>query len=274
MSFRKQSNFFLMLVLVSCFGVMSSAWAEAVSVLNVVSVSGKQRMLSQRVLKAYAQVALHVVPDKSSLLLASSLAELKDNNMALQGQAKTGVNLAALQTQTSLINKLANITVTSPTPNSLQQALQTSEELLSNAELVTQGFAKAGAEVPAAMVNLAAKQRMLSQRAAGAFLMYQTSAKSPEIKARALKAVADFKTAMSAFEDAKTEFPEVADRIEMARMQMVFFEHALSSIDAPTKGQFVTIATTSERILTEMEQMTVEIVKHLLAQQARVVSKK
>jgi hypothetical protein len=77
--------------------------------------------------------------------------------------------------------------------------------------------------------------------------------------------VSDFKGAIAAFEDAKTEFPKIADRIEMARMQMIFFDNALSSLDQPTKEQFATIATTSERVLGEMDLMTAEIVKQLSA---------
>jgi len=230
-------------------------------------MAGKQRMLSQRVLKAYAQLSLNVIPDKATAILASSLDELKSSNASLRAVAKDS-NLAALQAQSTLIDKLAAVTAMPPSDSTVQQALQISEELLGNAETVTQGFIKSGAEAPAAMVNLAAMQRMLSQRAASAYLVYQTGAKSPEVKARALKAAADFKSAISAFDDAKTEFPQVADRIEMARVQMVFFEHALSNIDRPTKGQFTTIATTSERILGEMDSMTSEMVKQLAARNA------
>jgi len=254
-------------VLVGCVTSLPSATAQSVVALNSVAMAGKQRMLSLRVLKAYAQLSLNVMPEKASAILAASLEELRTSNAALRSQAKDSA-LLALQSQATLIDKLAAVTTMPPSAATVQQAAQVSEDLLNNAETVTQAFVKSGAEAPAAMVNLAARQRMLSQRAASAYLAYQTAAKSPEMKARALKATADFKTAISAFDDAKAEFPQIADRIEMARVQMVFFDHALSNIDSPTKEQFVTIATTSERILGEMDSMTSEIVKQLAGRNA------
>ena len=83
-----------------------------------------------------------------------------------------------------------------------------------------------------------------------------------------MKAAGDFKAAISAFDDAKTEFPQIAERIEMARMQMVFFDNALGNMDNPMKEQFTTIATTSERILSEMDSMTAEMVKQLASRNA------
>lgn len=263
-------------VLVGCVTSLPPATAQSLVALNGVAMAGKQRMLSLRALKAYAQLSLNVMPEKATAILAASLDELKSSNAALRTQAKDS-NLAALQSQAALIDKLAAVTTMPPSAGTVQQAAQVSEDLLNNAEAVTQGFIKSGAEAPAAMVNLAARQRMLSQRAASAYLAYQTAAKSPEMKARALKATADFKTAISAFDDAKAEFPQIADRIEMARVQMIFFDNALSNIDSPTKEQFATIATTSERILGEMDSMTAEIVKQLAARNAAaptVVAKK
>jgi hypothetical protein len=251
-------------VLAGCLTSMPPATAQSIATLNSVAAAGKQRMLSQRALKAYAQLSLNVMPEKATAILAASLDELKSSNAALRAMAKES-NLAALQSQATLIDKLTAVTTMPPSANSVQQAAQVSEDLLNNAETVTQGFIKSGAEAPAAMVNLAARQRMLSQRAASAYLVYQTAAKSPELKVRALKAVADFKAAINAFDDAKTEFPQIAERIESARIQMVFFDNALSNIDSPTKEQFTTIASTSERILGEMDSMTSDMVKQLAA---------
>jgi hypothetical protein len=267
MKMRLGSFLLFAVALVGCIASLPPATAQSLVALNGVAMAGKQRMLSMRALKAYAQLSLNVLPEKATAILAASLDELKSSNAALRTLAKDS-NVAAVQSQATLIDKLAAVTAMPPSGATVQQAVQVSEELLNNAELVTQAFVKSGAEAPAAMVNLAAKQRMLSQRAAGAYLAYQTAAKSPELKARALKATADFKTAISAFDDAKAEFPQIADRIDMARVQMVFFDNALSNIDGPTKEQFTTIATTSERILGEMDSMTAEIVKQLAAHNA------
>jgi hypothetical protein len=276
MSMRLSTLLLVAAVAVGCVTSLPSAEAQSLVALNGVAMAGKQRMLSARALKAYSQLSLNVMPEKATAILAASLDELRSSNAALRSLAKDS-NLAALQSQATLIDKLAAVTKMPSSAGTVQQAAQVSEDLLNNAEAVTQGFIKSGAEAPAALVNLAARQRMLSQRAAGAYFAYQAAARAPELKARALKATADFKAAISAFDDAKAEFPQIADRLEMARMQMIFFDNALGSIDSPTKDQFATIATTSERILSEMDSMTAEIIKQLAARNAAattVVSKK
>jgi hypothetical protein len=251
-------------LLLGCLSMTPNAEAQSAQALNVVATSGKQRMLSQRVFKAYAQWSLGVLPDKASGILATSLAELKKGNATLREVGKDNV-VAGAQAQAALIDKLVAATSAPPSPASLLQASALSEELLVNAEALTQLLVKSGAEAPAAMVNLAARQRMLSQRAAGQFLGYQTAAKTPEMRSRALKAAAEFKAALSAFDDAKAEFPQITDRLEMSRMQMIFFENALANIDNPAKEQFTTVATTSERILSEMDLMTADVIKQLAA---------
>jgi hypothetical protein len=251
-------------LLSSCVTLLPNVWAA--NALNSVVMAGKQRMLSQRVLKAYAQLGLDVVSDKARVILATSLGELKTSNFALREQIQ-GKNVLDLQTQEALIAKLSSVTATPATPRSVQQVSEICEDLLNNAETVTQAFIKAGAEAPSAIVNLAARQRMLSQRAAAAYFTYQIAGKTPELKARALKSAADFKIAIAAFEDVKTEFPQIAGQIELSRMQMIFLDHALSQIDNPPTRQFATVATSSERILTEMESMTAEIAKQIASQQ-------
>jgi hypothetical protein len=261
---RRRVPLLLAAVLSSCMSWQLPASAQSAASLNAVSTSGKQRMLSQRVFKAYAQQALAVLPERAGPVLSASLEELRSANIALQTQAKSGME-AELKSQALLIGKLAALVAAPPDAKTLKQAAALSEELLANAESVTQGFIKAGGEAPGAMVNLAARQRMLSQRAAAAYFAYQTEIKSPELKVRALAAAGQFKAALSVFEDAKAEFPLIADRLELARMQMIFFDNALSNIDTPRKEQFITIATTSERVLVEMDLITGEIVKQLAA---------
>ena len=249
-------------VLAMCLSCALPATAQNVVMLNSVAAAGKQRMLSQRALKAYAQLSLNVAPEKAAPILAASMEELKNSNVRLRAMAKEAT-LDALQAQAVLIDKLAAAVAMPPSSSSVHQAAQVSEELLNNAEAVTQNFMKSGSEAPAAMVNLAARQRMLSQRAASAYFVYHAVIRSPDLKARALKAAADFKTAITAFDDARSEFPQIAERIEMARVQMIFFDNALSNIDSPTREQFATIATVSERVLSEMDAMTTEMVKQI-----------
>ncbi|MCA3242809.1 MAG: type IV pili methyl-accepting chemotaxis transducer N-terminal domain-containing protein [Rubrivivax sp.] len=264
---RRRVPLALLALFSACASWQLPVSAQSVVSLSAVATAGKQRMLSQRVLKAYSQLVLGVMPEKASIILSSSVDELRSANALLQSQAKAPLD-TDLRAQAALVDKLAAVVSAPPTAKGLQQAVVLSEELLLNAETVTQGFIKAGGDAPSAMVNLAAKQRMLSQRAAAAYLVYQTEARSPEMKARATSSARQFMAALSVFEDAKAEFPAIADRIDLARMQMIFFDNALSNIDNPRKEQFTTVAATSERVLSEMDLMTRDFIKQLATRNA------
>jgi predicted O-linked N-acetylglucosamine transferase (SPINDLY family) len=265
MNLRKIVNLIVLAIfsLASCMCIPPSVMAA--TPLNYVAIAGKQRMLSQRVLKAYAQVALGLTPERSPAILSSSLAELRTNYVLLRGQSN-GIDLARLQAQEKIINRLAALTALPTTAETVKQTFEITEELLANAEQVTQAVIKSAAEAQSALVNLAAKQRMLSQRAAAAYLVYQIVPRTPELKALALKAAADFNATIKAFEDAKTEFPQITEQIDASKLQMIFFQNALSNMDSPSPRQFTTVATSSERVLSEMDAMTAEIVKQLANQ--------
>jgi hypothetical protein len=232
---------------------------EAQAGVNLVPLAGKQRMLSQRALKAYAQMAVGVYPDKARAILAESLGELKTNHERLAGALGAGAP-PQLAEQAALIGKLGTALAQVPSPLTAASAAAAGEELLANAEALTKAVAGNAASVQ--MVNLAARQRMLSQRAAAYYFVAQIS-RSADIKTRAQDAIKQLKAANSAFESAKSEFPGIADNIELARMQLIFFEAALADMDKPNPGQMQTVATTSERILGEMDALTAEVAAYI-----------
>jgi hypothetical protein len=258
-------------LLSACAALELPASAQTTASLDAVATAGKQRMLSMRTLKAYAEIAVGASPDQARQILAASLSELRSANAQLLAIEVAGSD-ADLRVQSALIAKLSAVVAAPSSAGSMTQATQVAEDLLGNAEAVTQEFVKAGGDAPVQMVNLAARERMLSQRAAAMYLVCQTDAKSPEMKARALAAAKQFKAALTVFDDAKAEFPQIADQIELARMQTVFLDNALTNIDAPRHEQFATVATTSERVLATMDSMTHEIAKALVAQRSTVAS--
>ncbi len=130
----KRIALLLLIALATACSFLATPIALAASGLNLVSVSGKQRMLSQRTLKAYAQLKLTVAPEKASAILASSIAELRTGNATLRGgTTETGL-VAGLDAQRVLIDRLAAVTSTTPTTVSLQEVLTLTDALLENAE--------------------------------------------------------------------------------------------------------------------------------------------
>src|SRR4051812_36292819 len=67
-------------LLSACAALELPASAQTTASLDAVATAGKQRMLSMRTLKAYAEIAVGVAPDQARQLLAASLSELRSAN--------------------------------------------------------------------------------------------------------------------------------------------------------------------------------------------------
>jgi hypothetical protein len=244
------------------FLASSVAMAQQGQDLNSLVIANKQCMLSERVLKSYAQEFLRVQTDKAASSLQQGIAELRSNNAVLKQSAPIdGTSL--LGKQAKLIDQLAGIVTQSPNPETLGQALNVSEELWINAESTTRTY---HGTAPAALLSLASSQRMLTQRTAAMYFLQQTPLKSRELKGHLGDADGKFKNTMSAFGDHERDFPGIASNLELARLQMIFFDNAVHHIDAPTKEQMLSVATASDRILDQMEELTRNVLSRIQAQ--------
>lgn len=244
------------------FLASSAAMAQQVQDFNSLVIANKQCMLSERVLKSYAQEFLRVQPDKAASSLQQGIAELRSNNAALRQSAPIdGTSL--LGKQAKLIDQLAGIVAQSPSSDTLGQALGVSDELWLNAESITKTY---HGTAPAALLSLASSQRMLTQRTAAMYFLQQTPLKSKALKGYLGDADDKFKNTMSAFGDHEGDFPGIASNLELARLQMIFFDNAVHHIDAPTKEQMLSVATASDRILDQMEELTKNVLSRIQAQ--------
>jgi hypothetical protein len=250
-------------LLVGCaFLASSAAMAQQGQDLNSLVIANKQCMLSERVLKSYAQEFLRVQSDKSASALQQGIAELRSNNAALKPSAPEAA-APLLSKQGKLIDQLAGIVAQPPSPETLSQAFSVSEELWVNAESTTRTY---HGTAPAALLSLASSQRMLTQRTAAMYFLQQTPLKSKELKGYLGDADSKFKNTTSAFGDHESDFPGIAANLELARLQMIFFDNAVHHIDAPTKEQMQSVATASDRILDQMEELTKNVLNRILAQ--------
>lgn len=255
-----------------CFSVGAAAQAnkkEAVGngaqvasrPLDLVNKSGRQRMLSQRVAKAYFQLVLKLQPEKSHEALTRSLTDLRAAQADMKG--RVGDDLAPLVVkQAILIEQLAALVNGAPSSAMAPAVDKAADALLANAEQLTEGIRKSSGTTTAGLLNLAARQRMLSQRIAKEFLLYQLTA-SADAKAAFLQAAQDFSTALGAFDSHKAEFPGVSGQIGSAKIQMVFLEDAIRSYESPSRQQMESVVIASDHIHDEMNTLAATVQKAL-----------
>ncbi|TAG49399.1 MAG: hypothetical protein EAZ30_03095 [Betaproteobacteria bacterium] len=231
-----------------------------------INAAAAQRMLSQRMAKAYVMGVLGVNPAQSGEILAASVRQFKANAALLRAAnlpPETQRLIALVETQAT---PMLTAAAAAPAKESVAAVIKSSEDTLAAAETAVR--AMPALTIPgASLIVLAGRQRMLSQRAAKYFLLYQTGNKTPEVRAAYEKSMRDFEAVQREFSAMSDEFPGIRDNLELASVQMEFFKTAARSIDAPTDAQKTTVARSSERVLETMDEMVKEIATKFTAKE-------
>lgn len=227
-----------------------------ISLGAAINKAGRQRMLSQRLAKAYAMQVVGVMPDKAAGLLDQSrrlfeaqLGELKTlaSNEAVQGalgdlaQAWAGYR-AALDAP--------------HTPESTRMVLAESEKTLRAAHALTGLYEKQAASSAGRLVNLSGRQRMLSQRMAKCFMFQQSGVAGDSLRTEMEAARRDFVAALAELNAAPENTGEIRTELGLANMQWLFFEQAMNGREPNREIAVRNVATTSERILEVMDNLT------------------
>lgn len=152
----------------------SSALDQGKHDANVINLAGRQRMLSQKMTKeAFALIR----GEESKAALEASIATFErtltglaqgDAELKLPKQSDTGIlgSLEAVRTRWQLLkDNLEDIAADGPVfAEGLQAVVKQNEQLLAESDALVRLFEKSATDSSAVQINLAGRQRMLSQK--------------------------------------------------------------------------------------------------------------
>jgi nitrate/nitrite-specific signal transduction histidine kinase len=147
-----------------------------------INLAGQQRMLSQRLVKAWCQVGLNVQPEISRAQLTDSMRRFESNLATLEKSVTTPeaeTALAGLRAAWVPLRAAASGEVRQ------QEAAQVdsrAEDVLMAAERLTRVLQER-ADVPVSRwINIAGRQRMLSQRLVKIYMLRQWGVENPALR--------------------------------------------------------------------------------------------
>lgn len=248
---RPSRGFFLSLCLLLAG---ENAWAQISDINVAINKAGRQRMLSQRMAKVYFQLGQQVDVERSRKILEASIALFDRQQVELKNFAPTPeIRETYLKLEKAWISYKDILLGAAPNQANGKQALALSEEVLALAQQGAQQLEKQAGSTAGRLVNLAGRQRMLSQRMAKLYQALAWGIGSPGNGAELEKTRKEFGVVQQELAQAPVNTPQIKDRLDLVKQQWLFFEDALNQRNLNDKRSAINVATSSERILEEME---------------------
>lgn len=243
-----------------CTLMLGAARAQISHVNDAINKSGRQRMLSQRLAKSYLQIGQAIDLPRSHAIFADSIALFERQLSELQAFSPNAENKATLaELRKGWLRYREALTTAQPNLRDGRTVMMLSDEVLALAHASTVQLEAVSGTAAGHLVNIAGRQRMLSQRMAKFYQAVSWGVAPPDALDKLAAARNEFLQAMKVLSDSPNNNRAIGAELELAQQQWFFFDQALrtSATTAESKRRFATnVATTSERILETMDRIT------------------
>jgi len=250
----------LAIVAIAILSFPQSIVAEKQSnALELINLAGQQRMLSQRISKDYLYKGGEIAVSKAERQLNRTLKE------SLQAHSKLKDSI----TDPKIINLLGFVemnnqdivlkTKESFTIDNAQYVLDLSESMLEGNEFVMSSLKKSSGLDASKLIDMSARQAMLSQRIAKYYIAYQLGIKDKNTINQMNKAVKLFADSHKALLANQTNTPEINGKLKkIDRLWGVVYKFYL---DIETGGLPLIVFNTTDDITKKMDEVTALYVK-------------
>ena len=211
------------LLIFSLFQGMLNA-IEIESLNHAVDVAGKQRMFTQRMLKDYAMIGMENSFGNPREDLNKTMIAFEDHLEALSGYTQnTDIQKSAKEVKT-LWKPIKKVLGKTPQKSLITQLQNDLEALLKESNHLTGLFAKATGEQSGEIINISGRQRMLSQRMAGLYMIKAWGIEDKNFEKKMRDAMTLFKTSLERLKASKLNNDEINTLLSKVEKSFMFFE--------------------------------------------------
>jgi hypothetical protein len=241
---------------------VGAAFAQVKDINDAINKAGRQRMLSQRMAKAWLATLAGTestnVADIGRVLTGSISVFERQLDELFKFAPSPVIRTTYEQMQQQWISYKLSLSLERPTAAAALPMLEMDGRVLQLAQQGTVQYEGVSGKAVGKLVNIAGRQRMLSQRMAKYFFAAKLSLQSDVAMKELANAKSEFMAAMPVLENAPEANYIIRDALTVVKGQWVFFDVALKRLEGSNVGrqQLSDVFVTSETILSEMDKVT------------------
>lgn len=254
---KKLSISLFSLILLALFanpGAAKTADVKTVNLASLINIAGKQRMLSQKIAKAYFFYGQGIRVDKTRKQLFDSIAEFNRNfDLIRKSTDNPGIHDMLLYIGMAK-DELAALAKQPYSKENGALVLDYSETMLEGSQDIVRRLEDMSKLKKEAIVDLAGRQRMLTQRIAKYYIAYQAGFHDHNTVEQLKKAVREFEQAHAVLRQAKQNTPEINASLD--KVHRLWKIVAKFYNDVEHGGLPVIVLATTDDIMATMNDIT------------------
>lgn len=243
----------LVTVVFLSFVLPVSAAAE-LTMASAINKAGRQRMLTQRILKTYCQVGNNVQEGKAKIQLQEAIKLFDSQLTQLDGFIKNADTRKALEKVRKLWNPYKIVASEVVTKKGAKKLLSNNEDLLRASNKIVMLLQDESGTASGRLVNISGRQRMLSQRIGMYYMLRNWGIRTATTREELDRAQIEYKGAHAELLKAAKEHPSIIAELDKAGIQWSLLEYSLTNEDKSVLALFV--VETTDKILYNMNLAT------------------
>jgi nitrate/nitrite-specific signal transduction histidine kinase len=219
-----------------------------------INIAGSQRMLTQRMMKAYSAIGIDVDSDNAQQQLNDAVLRFELQLERLSRAYEASLAGPALEEVRNLWPGHKTTLLAPISKSNAQHLLHSNEKLLIASHNVVLALEDMSETRIGQLVNIAGRQRMLGQRLAMFYMLRNWDIENARIRSESEQARNEFRGALERLISAPENTPAIRAALADAERQWTLFEHSLKRDGAEMVPLIV--ASTSESLLQKMDEIT------------------